>query len=50
MEMDIVQIISQVGFPIAVACYVLIVLNNTVKKNTEILIKISEQLDIDEKE
>lgn len=47
MEMDIVQVVSQVGFPIAVACYSLVVLNKTMKRVTELLIKISEQLDID---
>ena len=34
MEMDIVQVISQVGFPIAVTCYLLY--NNTTKNREQI--------------
>jgi hypothetical protein len=33
--MDLVQVVSQVGFPIAVATYSLVVLNKTIQKNTE---------------
>lgn len=47
MEFDIVQVISQVGFPIAVATYSLVVLNKTVQKNTEVMTKIAAKLDID---
>lgn len=47
MEFDIVSVISQVGFPIAVACYSLIVLNKTVQQNTEIMIKIATKLDLE---
>lgn len=47
MEFDIVQVISQVGFPIAVATYSLVVLNKTVQKNTEIMTKIAAKLDVD---
>jgi hypothetical protein len=47
--LDIVQLISQVGFPIAVATYSLVVLNKTVQKNTEIMTKIAAKLDIDTK-
>lgn len=39
MEYDLIPLISQVGFPIAVASYTLVVLNQTVKKNTECLIE-----------
>ena len=35
MEFDIIQVISQVGFPIAVATYSLTRLNNTIQENTE---------------
>ncbi len=35
--MDLVQMISQVGFPIAVATYSLITLNKTIKENSEII-------------
>lgn len=45
--MDLTQLISQVGFPIAVAAYSLVVLNNTVKKNTEVMTKIATKLGVD---
>lgn len=48
MEMDIVQIISQVGFPIAMATYFVVVFNKNLKENTQVLIKIAEKLDIEE--
>lgn len=41
------QLISTVGFPIAVASYSLIVLNKTVQKNTEVMTKIATKLDIE---
>lgn len=41
------QLISTVGFPIAVASYSLVVLNKTVQKNTEVMTKIATKLDID---
>lgn len=47
MEFDIITVISQVGFPIAVATYSLVVLNKTIQKNTEIMTKIATRLDID---
>lgn len=37
MELDIVQIVSQVGFPIAVAAYSLTRLERTVKQNTLVM-------------
>lgn len=43
---EVVQVVSQVGFPIAVACYSLIVLNKTIQKNTEIMTRIDAKLDI----
>lgn len=48
MELDIIQLISQVGFPISVATYALVTLNKEIKKNTEVMIRISEKLDIKE--
>lgn len=45
MDMDIVQVVSQVGFPIAVACYSLIVLNKSIKENTLVMVKISEKIE-----
>jgi len=45
--MELVQVISQVGFPIAVATYSLVVLNTTIQKNTEIMTKIATKLDIE---
>lgn len=44
--MDIVAIISQVGFPIAVAVYSLVVLNKTVQRNTDVMQRIAAKLDI----
>ena len=44
--MDLVALISQVGFPIAVASYSLLVLNKTVQRNTEVMTKIAAKLDI----
>ena len=46
IEMDIISTISQVGFPIAVAVYTLVTLNNTIKRNTEVMQKIATKLDI----
>lgn len=46
MEFDVIQMISQVGFPIAVATYSLVVLNKTVQRNTDIMTKIATKLDI----
>lgn len=45
--MDLVSVISQVGFPIAVATYSLVVLNKTIQKNTEVMTKIATKLDIE---
>jgi hypothetical protein len=45
--MDLVSVISQVGFPIAVATYCLVVLNKTIQKNTEVMNKICAKLDVD---
>ena len=47
VEMDIFSVISQVGFPIAVAVYSLVVLNKTVQRNTEVMTKIATKLGID---
>jgi hypothetical protein len=46
VEIDIINAVSQVGFPIAVATYALVVLNNTIRKNTEVLTKIAVKLDV----
>jgi hypothetical protein len=46
IHMDIVAIISQVGFPIAVAVYSLVVLNKTVQRNTDVMQRIAAKLDI----
>ena len=34
---EVVQVISNVGFPIAIACYVIIILNRTLEENNKIL-------------
>ena len=44
--LDIVSVISQVGFPIAVAVYSLVVLNKTVQRNTDVMTRIAAKLDI----
>jgi hypothetical protein len=41
MEMDLLQMISQVGFPIGVASYTLIILNSTIQDNTKVLQELS---------
>lgn len=43
--MDVVQVVSQVGFPIAVALYCLVVLNKTVQQNSDIITKLNAKLD-----
>ena len=48
--MDLATMISQVGFPIAVATYSLVVLNKTIQKNTEVMTKIATKLGIEEKD
>ena len=47
MDIDLLAAISQVGFPIAVATYSLVVLNMTIQKNTEIMVRVCARLDID---
>lgn len=44
--MDLTQLISQVGFPIAVASYVLVILNKTVAKNTIVMQAIAIKLGV----
>lgn len=46
MEMEIVQVVSQVGFPIAVAVYALVKLDNTMRGVEKMLTKIYEKLDL----
>lgn len=45
--MDLAQLISQVGFPIAIATYSIVVLNKTVQNNTKMLNIIATKLGID---
>jgi hypothetical protein len=45
MELDIVTLISNVGFPIAIALYVLIRLENTLKENTRVIRELCVKLD-----
>lgn len=44
MEFELLQAISQVGFPIAVASYSLIVLNKTIQENTKVLVRLEEKI------
>ena len=43
--MDLIQVVSQVGFPIAVATYCLVILNKTIEQNSAIVTKLSEKID-----
>ena len=43
---EIIALISNVGFPIAIASYVIVVLNKTIKENNDILAKIVEKIDV----
>lgn len=43
---EILAAVSQVGFPIAVAVYSLVVLNRTIQRNTEVMTRIAAKLDI----
>ena len=45
---EIIQAISQVGFPIVVAMYSLIRLEKTVRENTAIMTKLYERMVIDD--
>ena len=45
-NVDIVAVVSQVGFPIAVAVYALVKLNTTIEANTKVLTVIATKLDI----
>jgi hypothetical protein len=47
---EIVQLVSQVGFPIVVALYSLVRLENTVKQNTMVLKAISVRMGVPENE
>ena len=42
---EIVNVISSVGFPIAIATYVIIVLNKTLNENNLVLTKLVEKLE-----
>lgn len=42
--MDVVNIISQVGFPIAISLYLLIRFENTIKNNTKAIIILTEKI------
>ena len=42
---EIAKLISSVGFPIAIATYVIVVLNKTLNENTLVLTKLVEKLD-----
>jgi hypothetical protein len=46
--MDIIAIVSQVGFPIAVAVYALVKLNATIENNTKVLTVIATKLGLND--
>ena len=43
---EIISIISNVGFPITIACYVIITLNKTLQDNNAILTKLVEKVEV----
>lgn len=48
---EIISLISNVGFPIAIATYVIVILNKTLEENNKILTKLVEKIEmLDEKE
>jgi hypothetical protein len=47
MEFDIVNVISQVGFPIAITIFSLVKLDKTIATNTKVLLSIAAKLDCD---
>ena len=42
---NIIALISNVGFPIAIATYIIVVMNNTLKQSNELLTKLVEKID-----
>ena len=46
MDFDLGQAVSQVGFPIAVSIYSLVVLNRSVNRLAEIMTKVAAKLDV----
>jgi len=44
METEIINLVSNVGFPIAIALYVLIRLEKTINRNTEVMRELSARL------
>ena len=43
---DVMTIISNVGFPIAIATYIIVVMNKTLSESNELLTKLVEKIDI----
>lgn len=43
--MDLMQLISQYGFPMAVAAYTLVVVNKTVAENTKATLLLATKID-----
>lgn len=50
MDFDLVTIVSQVGYPIAVSIYTLVVLNKNLQENTKVMNQIAERLRLENKE
>ena len=44
METEIINLVSNVGFPIAIALYVLIRLEKTINRNTEVMRELCARL------
>jgi hypothetical protein len=47
---ELIQFVSQVGFPIVVAMYSLVRLEKTVQENTKVMLSISERLSLREED
>ena len=43
---SIVSLISNVGFPVAIATYTIVIMNKTLQEHNEILAKLIEKFDI----
>ena len=42
---NVVNLISNVGFPVAIATYIIVVMNKTLSENKEVLTRLVEKLD-----
>ena len=45
IESELIQVISQVGFPIAITIYLLITRDNTIAKNTDAIDNLADMIE-----